>query len=157
AAQGLPHTGVTPFGYERVLLEESDDDDAEDTYTLVENEAEAEAIRWARVRVMDGATLSSVAREWNSRGLKTAKYGQEFEWGSVKAVLTNPALAGYRAYQPTSILTGGTKRKPSHKADLIKGNWRPIFDKSEWDAMVLVLTTNRTSAGNRIKYLGGGI
>jgi site-specific DNA recombinase len=148
ASAGLPYKSVRAFGYQ-----------FDESSNFVIDPVEAEAIRWAHTHVMRGGTMGSVAREWNARGLTTVR-GNKWAMFSAKQALLNAALAGYRAYHPTTVLvekTEESKRPPSHLRDLTKGAWEPILSTVEWEAMVFVLTQRRSSAGNRIKHLGAGI
>jgi len=54
---------------------------------------EAEAIREAASRVLDGDTLSSVVQDWNRRGLRTTT-GGPWRVNSLSALLIQPRLAG---------------------------------------------------------------
>jgi DNA invertase Pin-like site-specific DNA recombinase len=145
-ANGQPYPTVRPFGYQI------------DRGTLVKVPEEADAIVWAADHVLKGGTLSEVAREWNRRGLKTAKHKNDFDWQAARYVMLNPYICGYRGYQPSSILSGeGTKRVPAWKHDLYRGNWEPIISRETWDAVKLILTRSRSKAGNRLKHLGSGI
>ncbi len=58
-------------------------------------EVEAAAIREAAQQVLAGATLSSVVREWNLRGLTTAA-GGPWRVNSLSTLLVQPRLAGLR-------------------------------------------------------------
>jgi len=81
--------GVRPFGYE------------DDGVTV--REGEAAAIREAARDVLDGATLSSVARAWRERGFRPAQRrgGEQTDWsvGGVKYVLRSPRYIGKRVYR----------------------------------------------------------
>lgn len=89
-----------PFGYDR----------ADGKVFVVEEEATL--IREAAAAVLDGATLSSVVRHWNSLGSITTAGGK---WGvtQVRRVLINPRMAGRRLY---------------NGEDMGAGDWEPILD-----------------------------
>jgi DNA invertase Pin-like site-specific DNA recombinase len=59
---------------------------------------EADAIREAVDRLLDGGTMYRVAADWNARGLKTSTGG---EWNSQKlrSMLRSPRLAGLREHR----------------------------------------------------------
>ena len=56
-------------------------------------EPEAAVVREAATRVLGGETLSSVVREWNDRGLRTAS-GGPWRVNSLSSILVQPRLAG---------------------------------------------------------------
>lgn len=89
AEAGLPHAGAhRPFGYER------------DGVTLVP--AEAEAIRSAYDQLLSGGSLRSIARQWNTAGLRgsqQARTGKGWTFTGVADVLKNPRNMGVRFYQ----------------------------------------------------------
>lgn len=59
-------------------------------------EAEADAVREAARRVLDGETLSSIVQEWNRRGVLTAG-GGPWRVNSLSSILVQPRLAGLAA------------------------------------------------------------
>ena len=61
--------------------------------------AEADAIRDGAVAVVGGATLASVAREWNSRGLPRRRTSRPWRSQDVRVVLTNPRHTGLAVYR----------------------------------------------------------
>lgn len=84
AEEGRPAGGRRPFGYER------------DGVTV--NEAEAELVREAFARVLQGASLRGIAADWNTRGSVTSM-GKAWIPPSVRHVLRNPRYAGLRTYR----------------------------------------------------------
>jgi site-specific DNA recombinase len=145
-ATGRPLGTVRPFGYTY----------AAGVLTVVPEEAEA--ILWAVGHVMRGGTLSDVAREWTRRGHAVPKTKGAYTWPATKGALTNPYICGHLQYQPSTILSHEqSKRVPGWKADLVKGEWEPIISREQWTDVVQILTRTRSKAGNRVKYLGGGI
>lgn len=67
---------------------------------------EADAVRSACNAVMAGVSLSQIARDWNSTGLRTARAGNPWTMQSVRKVLTNPRIAGIRAHLGVEIGPG---------------------------------------------------
>ena len=80
---------------------------------------EAAAIRKACHALLNGATLWSIAKEWNAKGLKTSK-GYQWEGSKVRQVLLRPAIAGL-AVHDGEILDGVTPA------------WKPIIDRDTWE------------------------
>jgi DNA invertase Pin-like site-specific DNA recombinase len=86
AHRGVPRGSRRPFGYEA------------DKVTIRGDEAEL--VREAGQWVLDGATITSIARDWNARGVPT-RQGAEHGWSasSLTAILRNPRLYGARTYK----------------------------------------------------------
>jgi DNA invertase Pin-like site-specific DNA recombinase len=107
ARRGVARGSRRPFGYEA------------DRVTVREDEAEL--IREAVQRVLDGATIPSVARDWNARGIPTSQ-GAKYGWlaSSVAAVLRNPRLAGLRTYKGEIVAEAG---------------WPPIVDRPTFERL----------------------
>ncbi|HEV2928628.1 MAG TPA: recombinase family protein [Propionibacteriaceae bacterium] len=97
--------------------------DAEGRATLEVVPAEADAIRWAAPAVLAGWSATAVANELESRGVPTAK-GGKWSHSNVRAMLTNPRVAGFRVYR------GEVLRR---------GNWEAILDEPTWRQLCAVL------------------
>ncbi len=82
---------------------------------------EAAAIRKACHAVLNGATLYSIAKDWNAKGLKTSK-GYAWEGSKVRQVLLRPTIAGLAVHNG-EILDGVTPA------------WKPIIDRDTWEAV----------------------
>jgi site-specific DNA recombinase len=147
---GLPYVRRVPFGNNTVT-----DDDG--NLTLVPDAPKDEAIREAARKVLSGASLASVAREWNERGFRTYN-GNEFSYESVKIVLTNPVVKAVREYRPYSVLTGLTRKEQNAQRPKVrKGNWEPILDDDTWEAVYNKLNARHKQGGSRVRFLGSGI
>lgn len=119
AAAGETNTGGRrPFGY------------AEDRLTVVE--AEADLIRDAARRFLDGATLAAIARDWNAREVTTTS-GGPWTSSTLSTMLRAPRLAGYR----------------SHGNDVHRASWQPILTEQEHLALVESLDSSRNTARRR--------
>ena len=66
---------------------------------------EANALRWAADRVLDGATFAQVSRELNARDIPTST-GHEWRASSLTKVLRNPRYAGLATYHGKPVATG---------------------------------------------------
>lgn len=120
-----------PFGFDR---------DGKDVYVVPD---EAREIKRATKAVLDGATLASVARDLDSRGVRTS-LGGTWTVKTIKQVLRNPRIAGRVVYRGQ---------------DMGKGSWEPILDAETYDRLQAVLTDprRRTShSGPELKYLLSG-
>src|SRR5262249_32689491 len=107
ARRGIPRGSRRAFGYEpdRVTVRES----------------EAELIRDAAKRVLNGESVPSIARLWNARGIpvtQNAKHG----WSAmtVMGILRDPRNAALRDYKGEIVA---------------EGQWGPILDRATFEAL----------------------
>lgn len=108
AASGRPPGGRPPYGYGK-------------GYVIAE--AEATALRFMARRVLEGASLLSIARELDADGIPT-RQGRRWHHSSVRASLINPAVAGLRV----------------HRREVAgSGNWEPVLDRDHWEQVRAVL------------------
>lgn len=116
AKAGKPPGGPVPFGFQ------SD--------RVTHEPREAAALRKAYADLLAGATLASIARDWNAAGLHSGKLrtgrvdrGEPSRWSpeTVRAVLLKPRNAGLRAYKGEIMGTG---------------TWPAIVDEETWRAAV---------------------
>ncbi len=111
AIRGQSVAAWRPFGW------------ADDKLTLRPDEAEA--IRRAVRDVIAGASISEITRQWKAAGFLTAR-GNLFQYQSVKQVLLNARLCGYREIK--GELVRDTDGQP------IVGEWEAIVSPKEWFA-----------------------
>jgi len=114
--QGLVRSGGRggrPFGFE------SD--------SVTHREAEVTLIRECAERILAGEGVSTIARDWNGRGLKTVT-GVNWSHGTIKKMMLRPRLAG--------LMPDGESR----------GAWEPVLDddvdraRELWEAVRAVLS-----------------
>lgn len=164
---GLRQAGCAPFGFHLDVRDARGQQIPGVSKGMAPDETEALAIRDGCEKVLAGATVYSVAAEWNARGLRTrAKNwaqrpgdkrhrgrqpdGQPREYSglwsarSVQHVLTNPAIAGLITHE--GKVTGNSA-------------WAPIVDVDTWRAVTSVLSRpgRRTSPGPKPAHLLTGI
>ncbi|MEO5841552.1 MAG: recombinase family protein, partial [Acidimicrobiales bacterium] len=101
AQQGKPTNGVCAFGWTG--------------NGTVHEPTEAQAIREAAAAVLAGASVSDIARQWTTRGLR-----KRFTVRAVKYILTNPRNAGLNVHQGEVIG---------------EGNWPAIFDRGTYERL----------------------
>ena len=123
---------MRPFGY------------APDRVTV--DPAEAEIIRDAAARLLDGGTLRGVSRELNDRGSRTSA-GKEWQPLTLRRVMLSPRIAG---------LVEGKRRGHYRKA-----SWEPILDEMTWRRLREVLDDparkKSPDANARTYLLTGGL
>lgn len=119
AAEGRP-AGGRVFGYRHVK-------DAETGKTLEVIPEQAEAIRWAADKILDGWSLTNVATELSDRGFRGAK-GGKITVSAVRSICTNPAVAGLRVHQGRVVGAG---------------NWAPILADDTRQAVIAKLASER--------------
>lgn len=129
AEDGQPAGGGTrPFGYriDRLHLEPK----------------EAALVRAAARDVLDGATLRSVAVDWQARGVPSVT-GRPWSTTVVRRILTAPRSAGFR----------------ERAGKLHKGTWTPLLDEVTWRRLKAILLdpTRRTNHAPRTYLLTGGL
>jgi site-specific DNA recombinase len=152
--------GSLPFGYRHALTPEG-----AKTYEQVPEQADA--IRWAAARVLDGWSMASVETALRARGMPGAHQVTEpdgtkrpgrISATSIRNWLTKPTVAGFRVHR--GQITG-------------RGNWEPILDEDTWracqaklggprtvrraDGSTYPVTVNHTGFAGRKYLLTGGL
>jgi site-specific DNA recombinase len=123
-----PPGGNRSFGYSRGGMEIVD--------------AEAAEIRKAADALIAGASILSIARDWNERGVRTST-GGTWRNTEVRSVLAHPRNAALRVYRGEIIG---------------KGSWPPILDEATYYAVKAVLADpERHKAGPPRRYLLSGL
>lgn len=104
---------------------------------------EADAIRDAVSKMLGGASVGSVRKAWNERGL-TGTSGKPWSTTTVRRTLHRPALAGLAEYRGEIVGTA---------------QWEPIVDEEDWRAMIAVLADTSTQAGRSYerRWQGSGV
>jgi site-specific DNA recombinase len=123
ARRGVPRGSRRPFGYEA------------DRVTI--NEEEAALIRDAAERVLAGATVPSIAREWNARGIPTPQAAPH-GWSAttITGILRNPRLAGLR----------------THKGEVVaEGQWSAIIDRDTFANRCSLAARYSSVRGRRVR------
>lgn len=141
--QGKPLWGKRPFGF------------TQDRLGVVPEEAEA--IREAYRTMFDGGTLYGIAKAWNAAGFRTGHEGRERKslaggttvasgkWNAanVKAVLTNPRVAGIQM----------------HKGEEVGEHLPAIVSRAEWQELCALLAdpSRKPKVGAKSAHLLSGI
>lgn len=118
ADRGLPAGGGRrPFGYSTATFED-----------IVEDEAEF--IRDGRDRLLAGASVRSVAADWNERG-STTTTGNAWTPPAIGRLMRSPHLAGLRVHT-----VDGRRR-------IVAGTWAPIISTEDHELLVEAAGTHR--------------
>lgn len=134
AANGLPH-GTPCMGYRQALNNEG-----ARTYAVVESEADL--IRESADRLLDGWSLTAIARDIQARGIDGPRGGR-IQPRHIHNWVTSPTVAGFRVYRGENVG---------------KGNWPAILDEDTWRRVCAKLATRSTGPSTGRKYLlTGGI
>ena len=130
--QGKFHGGAIPYGWDIV-----------DKMPVV-NPEQAKAVRLACDMVLAGKSIAAIIREFQSRGIKTARGGDKWNHASLREVLLRPKVAGLRE------VDGDLVADPGYMA---------IVDEEVWLGVRAVLSdpSRRISFDNRNKWLLSGI
>lgn len=125
ARKGEPTGGGRPFGYGRNPANDTPEEKAAALAVRNEiNESEAGLIRDASQRILEGASLKSIVRDWRDRGAKTSR-GKEFTPTAIKNILMAPRMVGLRV----------------HKGEVIgEGQWEPILDEPTYRQVCALLS-----------------
>lgn len=104
---------------------------------------QAEAIRAGAAMILDGKSLSDVARDWNERGLTTMQSGNPIDTVIVKNALVRHHTAGIGI----------------HLGETYPGCWEPILDKETWEKVRAELVRDGKSRwhGGEDRWLGTGL
>lgn len=119
-ASGAWLGGARPFGWDVVNDPDGFDDLGKPKFKagrLVVNEAEkAEVVRACKA-VIKGASLGSIAADWNARGIKPTGKADRWVQTTVRQVLLRPRNAGWL----------------DHSGELVrKGEWKPLVSQKMW-------------------------
>lgn len=128
AQAGKPHkSGRRPFGLAK-------------DWTAIEP-GEAHLIRDAAARVLAGASVNSITREWNADGVTTTS-GNVWRAYSLRRLLMSPHTAALRV----------------HDGRTYEGDWPAIVDRSTHERLKQVLgdPSRRVGGGGRATYLLSG-
>lgn len=125
AIRGQSTSAWRPFGWEA------------DNLSL--RSTEAEAIRKAVKDVLAGASLSEVTAQWKEAGFITSR-GNPFQYATVKQVLLNARLCGYR--EINGELVHDEDGQP------VVGEWDAIVTPKQWFAVVATIKERGRGKGH---------
>jgi hypothetical protein len=116
---------------------------------VIVTQSEADAIRDGIASVNRGGSVTAIERKWHALGFRPplAPYGplpdgNPWNHQTVKRILTNPHLGGWRSYRNGEIVAAG--------------NWPAIVGPVEWATAQAILTDpDRVRARGAVSLLGG--
>jgi len=114
---GRWHAGPAPFGYRtegRGLA-----------LRLAIVPVEAAVIRDAAERIIAGASLTSIVREWNAKGLRTRR-GNAWTRIALKGLLTSPTIAGWLPHRGDVVRGPDGAPVVAHEAIVPPPTWRRL-------------------------------
>lgn len=148
AEQGKVHGALRTYGYRGRR-------NGDGTHTLEVVPEEAAVIREAARRVLAGEGLLSVVRDFNARGVPTAR-GKQWSRSSLRGVLVSARVAGWREHTPgrNSGAQGSLWRGGEFVA---RGEWPGILTRTQVERLRRKLTDpNRARGGSGRSYLLSG-
>ena len=106
-------------------------------------EPEATAVRQAATDVLGGRSLRSIATDWNTRGIVTAR-GKQWSNLTLRRMLMNPTYAGLRTYRGKVVGPG---------------DWSPLIDADTHHGLVAFLTdsSRRPATSFERRHMGSGV
>jgi DNA invertase Pin-like site-specific DNA recombinase len=137
----LPGGGSRPFGYSHVAAVRDGAGKIVTHPTLAIVPEEAELIREAARRVLEeGASLTSIAHDWNREQVATPNGGAWYT-SQVRRLLSSPRIAGLREH---------------HGEVVAEGTWPPILDRQTWEVLRARIEGRALPQGRPHKYLLSG-
>jgi site-specific DNA recombinase len=126
AATGGWQGGQRPFGFDLVPYQDGN----RIKYQLVPNPEEATAIHRAAQDVLQGTSVSSIVNRWAQGTIRRTNGGVFDNW-QIKALLTNPRIAGFRKVDDA----------------LVPATWDRIISRQEHEELVAILGAVRPHGG----------
>ena len=136
--------GTPAFGWDRIDVEKTPGRVVQ-RFTGTKHPVESLLVAEASTAVIRGESLSSIAKDWNERGVLTLK-GNQWSPTQVKQVLSRAANAGL----------------VEHHGDVLEdvtGQWEPLVSEETWRAVVRTLTdpSRKTTDVRNDRHLGSGV
>jgi len=106
-------------------------------------------IREGLAAILAGSTLTAIAHDWESRGIKTAAGKELWEHATLKRVLTGWRTAGVRTYQRKELRDLG--------GELVVGTWTPIISLEERERALAMLEKHARKKVRQGSWLLSGL
>ncbi|MEU5877183.1 recombinase family protein [Spirillospora sp. NPDC047279] len=120
ALEGTPKKGHRPFGWQ------------DDRLTL--EPTESELITKAVDRLLAGASLNSVVRDWQEKGVLTPR-GNPWKSQTLRVTLRNARLCGWRT------INGELVRDDT--GEPVVGKWDPVISAEKWQAVQEIFASRK--------------
>jgi site-specific DNA recombinase len=136
--EGRSTGGSRPFGWLKVTVTEPDGSSRETWDPMQHDPAEADVIRQAVDAVIAGASLTSIARQWNEAGVSQPKGSRSGEdqgprWNTItiRRILTSPRNAGLVPHaREVRDQDGKTRTQIDSEGPAV---WPAIIDRAKWE------------------------
>ena len=150
ALDGKPRGGWRAFGYEGVTRDDHGNVANRERAGIAVVPEEADLIRDAARRILQGESVRGLVNEWNAKGLRTP-HGAQWSRQSLRDVLLRPRTAGLREYH------GEVLRDDD--GNEVQAVWEPILDRQTWEGVTAMLTDPGRAMGRSAspKYLLIGV
>jgi DNA invertase Pin-like site-specific DNA recombinase len=152
AAAGRPH-GRAAYGYVRRYDERTRKMIAQEPDPI-----EAPVIRELFERVKSGHSLRSIARDWETRGIRT-RTGKIFTPQHLRVLATTAAYAGLRVHDTNGHGGSHSPQPGTPGVQVVRGTWEPLVSEATYRAVQRILTDPKrtTTRPGRAKHLLSGI
>jgi site-specific DNA recombinase len=136
ARAGYFSGGRRPFGYDYIPAVRDSQGNVVKPGRLVPNRREAAALRYAALRILNGATTRAVARDLNDRKIFTT---MENLWRAhtLKRTLLSKYVLGIREHRYTDPAT------TQHISREYSATWSAILQRQTWEQMHVILNDER--------------
>jgi DNA invertase Pin-like site-specific DNA recombinase len=148
--EGIPTGGHRPFGWN------------EDKRTL--HPVEAPLLKKAIAEILSGRAVIAVAADWNRQGITTAR-GKVWRATTLKSVLRNPRMAGFRMITIDNTDEGNGQTLSRHPITLkdaegnpVIGQWERMITPELWERLTAIIggAPQRGDGYNSRTHLGTG-
>lgn len=144
------------FGYTRHTVKDDSGKVLKAWYEI--EPVEAEAIRKASQALLSGATLYSIAQQWNKAGLRTSK-GFLWEGSKVRQTLLRPSTVGLAVYGGEILTTTAEAEDGTITTAEVRIAEDVVLEREEWEAVCRMLADPKRFTGKSPgrKHLLSGI
>lgn len=109
---------------------------------------EAALIRAAVTDIKAGASITSIARQWEKQGIRTSTGGEKWTWSVLHRVLLGWRTAGVRTYRRKPVEVDGR---------YVMGQWDPIITLEEREQALAMLAKRGLTKTRQAKWLLSGL
>jgi site-specific DNA recombinase len=132
AKKGQYHGGPRPFGYEGPIRDEYGNVTNRNRIGVAMIEEEAVIIREVVDSLIDGASLRSIVRDLNYRGIRTSA-GKPWQVTTMRRMLSSKRIIGIRSHQGMDY----------------SAQWPAIISREQWDKVQVILRSEDIAAEHK--------